>query len=140
MPSRPALLFFAALAAIGLFAAIAVAKDLAVLFLRALGHLPSHPVYGAARSGRWPALRKKYLALHPTCAACGSTEEVEPHHVRPFHIHPDLELDAENLISLCEKHNCHLAFGHNYDWHAYNPHVAEDCRIQAMRTKQRRYE
>ena len=134
------LIFYAALALAGLFASLVLAKDVVVLVARACGILPKRPIDAAARSGKWPAFRRKYLAMHPTCAACGCTDQVEPHHIHPFHLHPDKELDAENLISLCEKHGCHLAFGHNYDWHAFNPHVAEDCRIQAMRTKQRRYE
>ena len=134
------LIFFAALGLVGLFASIMLVEDVVALLARACGILPKRPIYSHAKSGKWPAFRRKYLALHPACAACGCKDQVEPHHIRPFHLHPALELDAENLISLCEKHGCHLAFGHNYDWQAFNPHVGEDCRIQAMRTKQRRYE
>ena len=134
------LVIFALLALAGLLASILLGKDCLALLARAWGASPQHSIYAAARSGKWPALRRKFLELHPACAACGSTEDVEPHHIRPFHLHPELELDADNLVGLCEKHGCHLAFGHNYDWHAFNPHVLEDCRIQAMRTKQRRYE
>ncbi len=127
-----------------LYVAFVVLVALAVLglvvhWLRWLGDEAAMAV-GCARSAKWPALRRKYLALHPHCAACGSSEEVEVHHIRPFHLHPDLELDSENLVSLCNKHGCHFAFGHNYDWAAYNSHVGEDARIQAMRTKQRKYE
>ena len=80
--------------------------------------------------------------MRPACEACGEEDpdaELEVHHVQPFHLHPDLELEEKNVVVLCMKHGCHLAFGHNYDWHAYNPHVREDIRIQIMRTKQRRY-
>ncbi len=137
----PSLIFYAALGLVGLLASLMLGQDILALIAKGISRgTGSRPIYGAARSGKWPALRKKYLALHPTCAACGCKEQVEPHHIRPFHLHPDRELDAENLNSLCEKHGCHLAFGHNYDWHAFNPHVPLDCRIQAMRTKQRRYE
>lgn len=129
---------------VGLLALVAslLIEDVVATVLGLFGfrRMTRKPLYKATRSGKWPARRRKYLALHPHCAACGSSEDVEPHHIRPFHLHPDLELDADNLVSLCEKHGCHLAFGHNYDWHAFNPHVEEDCRIQAMRTKQRRYE
>ncbi len=142
MPPLSTVTFVAAIALV-LYAACvlaALAKPIIVLPARAWGLLPRPALYGTARSGKWPAFRARWLALHPHCAACGSSEQVEPHHIRPFHLHPDLELDAGNLISLCNKHGCHLAFGHNYDWHAFNPHVQEDCRIQAMRTRQRRYE
>jgi 5-methylcytosine-specific restriction protein A len=129
-------IFYAALGVLGLFAALAV-RDLMALLARAVS--PKR-LFGAARAGKWPAVRRHHLALHPSCAACGSTERIEAHHIDPFHLHPDKELDAGNLISLCEKHGCHLAFGHSYDWHAFNPHVREDVRIQLMRTKQRAYE
>jgi hypothetical protein len=138
-------IFSAALALVGIFAAVMLAENVLVLLARAQALLwgrscGARPIYSAARSSKWPSLRRRYLALHPHCAACGSSEQVEPHHIRPFHLRPDKELDADNLISLCEKHGCHLAFGHNYDWQAFNPHVGEDCRNQAWRTKQRRYE
>ena len=56
------------------------------------GTCPS-PVYGASRSGKWPALEKRWLELHGECAACGSREQLSAHHKRPFHLDPDLELD-----------------------------------------------
>ena len=140
MPSPLAFLFAACLGLLAVYAVCMVAKDLAVLFLRAVGHLPALPVYGAARSGRWPALERKWLGLHPTCAACGNSEQCSVHHKRPFHLHPDLELDPANLITLCERHCCHLMVGHCGDWHAYNPHVEEDSKVLRRRVEQRRYE
>ena len=140
MPSFPALIFFACLALLAVYAVCMVAKDLAILFLEAIGHLPGHAVYGAARSGKWPALERNWLKVHPHCAACGGTQDVSVHHKKPFHLHPDLELDPGNLITLCERHNCHLMIGHSGDWHAFNPHVEEDARILRRRIEQRRYE
>ena len=137
--SLPALIFAAFLCIVAMYVA-ALAKDLAVLFLRAIGFLPVAPVYGTARSGKWPALERAWLKVHPTCAACGTGDQVSVHHKRPFHLHPELELDTGNLISLCEKHNCHLMVGHSGDWHAYNPHVADDARVLAKRVEQRKYE
>ena len=108
--------------------------------LAPVGHLPALPVYGTARSGKWPALEKNWLKVHPHCAACGTLDDVSVHHKRPFHLDPQLELDPMNLITLCEKHQCHLMVGHSGDWHAYNPHVEEDARSLARRIKQRQYE
>lgn len=93
MPSPLALLVAVCLGLIALYALGMVARDLAVLFLRAIGHLPVVPVYGASRSGKWPALEKRWLELHGECAACGSREQLSAHHKRPFHLDPDLELD-----------------------------------------------
>ena len=134
------LILFAAVALIGLFASIAVIQDVVALLARAVGLLPKRPIYGAARSGKWPALERNWLKVHPHCAACGTSEQVSVHHKRPFHLHPDLELDPANLITLCEKHCCHLMHGHNGDWHAYNPHVEEDTRFFRRRVEQRKYE
>jgi hypothetical protein len=140
MPPLPVILFAVLFGLVAIYAAAALAKDVAVLFLRAVGHLPRPASYGAERSGKWPALERNWLKVHPCCAGCGTTEQVSVHHKRPFHLHPDLELDSGNLISLCEKHNCHLMLGHSGDWHAYNPHVEEDAKFLARRVQQRKYE
>jgi hypothetical protein len=63
------------------------------------------------------------VAAHPTCAACG-TRGVEVHHVEPFHVRPDLELDPANLISLCRAD--HFCFGHFHRWASWNPDVRAD--------------
>ena len=79
---------------------------------------------GKPRSPHWPIVRKLWLHGHPVCAACGSADRVEVHHKIPFHLRPELELEPENLISLCEgAHQCHLHFGHFFDWKRYNPDV-----------------
>lgn len=40
-----------------------------------------------------------------------------------------MELDPENLITLCEgpAFNCHLFFGHLRNWSSHNPDVREDA-------------
>lgn len=95
---------------------------------------------GNPRSPQWPAVRKKHLAEHPTCACCGGSEKLEVHHVLPFHLHPELELDPGNLVTLCESWRngicCHLAVGHLGNYKAFNPSAIEDAeaigrRIQA---------
>jgi 5-methylcytosine-specific restriction enzyme A len=84
------------------------------------------------RSGKWPEVRKKHLEKHPTCAACGMPNidrQLEVHHVVPYHIAPNLELDPENLITLCDAPTrpCHRCFGHLWDWHKSNPYVRAVC-------------
>jgi predicted HNH restriction endonuclease len=47
---------------------------------------------------------------------------LEVHHVKPFHLFPQLELDPANLMTLCEDGgNCHFMVGHLKDWRRYNP-------------------
>ncbi len=61
----------------------------------------------------------------------GGTKKVEVHHIQPFHIRPDLELDPSNLLTLCEAKrygvNCHLAWGHAGDYRAVNTDVERDA-------------
>ena len=123
-----------------LFCVLAICERAVAWLARWCGIVPKRPVYGAARSGKWPRVERAWLAVHPTCAACGGKEQVSVHHKRPFHLHPELELDAANLISLCERHCCHLMIGHSGDWHAYNSHVEDDARIAFLRVQKRRYE
>lgn len=81
------------------------------------------------RSPHWPEVRKSWLRRHSRCRACGGVVKLEVHHKTPYHLRPDLELDATNLITLCEKpaHNCHLIFGHCYNWDLCNPWVEQAC-------------
>jgi hypothetical protein len=81
-----------------------------------------------ARSDKWPSVRKAYLKANPVCAACGSSSFLQVHHIKPFRIEPNLELDPTNLITLCmSKNECHLTLGHGDDFKAYNPSVVSDA-------------
>jgi 5-methylcytosine-specific restriction protein A len=83
------------------------------------------------RSSKWPSLRKHFLETHPECAACGSKEFLEVHHVKSFHLNPDLELDPNNLIVLCDKpgpDNHHLKIGHLNNFKQENPNVRSDAK------------
>lgn len=89
-----------------------------------------HPIT-QARSPHWPSARKRHLELHPTCAVCGGKEKLDVHHIKPFHLHPDLELDPNNLVTLCEANkggvNCHLHFGHLGNFKSFNVSVVTDA-------------
>jgi len=89
------------------------------------------------RSGRWPKVRMDHLERFPTCAACDGTEEVEVHHIAPFHVFPRLELHPDNLITLCEKKGCHLLFGHLGNYRSWNQDVEEDVKRFLMRVRAR---
>lgn len=76
------------------------------------------------RSGKWPTIEKHFLEAHPTCAACGSTNRLNVHHIHPFHVFPALELDTSNLITLCmDTKECHLHLGHGGSFKQYCPDV-----------------
>lgn len=88
--------------------------------------------FGAKRSNKWPTLRKNFLA-GKSCALCGGKKKLEAHHVKPFHLFPDLELDPTNLIPLCEGYkdiDCHLIWGHFGNFKlGYNLTVASDTEL-----------
>jgi 5-methylcytosine-specific restriction enzyme A len=87
------------------------------------------------RSPLWPGVRKKHLVKQPVCQICGGSQFLNVHHIEPFHINPDKELDEGNLITLCEKpgFNCHFLFGHLLDWHSWNKDILKDVRVWAAK-------
>jgi 5-methylcytosine-specific restriction protein A len=83
------------------------------------------------RSSKWPKVREQHLRSNPVCAVCKGTKKLNVHHIQPFHLHPELELDPANLITLCESKangvNCHLWFGHLGNFKQENPQVKLDA-------------
>jgi len=96
---------------------------------------------GQTRSSQWTAVRKKFLEKNNKCAVCGGVKKLEVHHKKPFHEHPDLELNPDNLITLCEaKKNgvtCHLLFGHLGNYKSINVNVNNDVKDWSKKIKNR---
>jgi len=71
--------------------------------------------------------------------ACGACKKLEVHHIVPVHLNPDLELDPENLITLCDKY-CHFIFGHLMDYKSWNVDVVNDSAeyLQKIKNKPRK--
>lgn len=123
----------------------------ATIVLDADGSICCHPIdvlelvpgdmFATARAPGWGRLRAAWMKAHPECAVCGR-KGVEascvPHHVVPVHVDASKELDENNLITLCESGsvNCHLAFGHLWNWSRWNPHVVVDAREWQRKIKQ----
>jgi hypothetical protein len=85
------------------------------------------------RSSKWNEVRDEMVQSHPTCAACGSTKKLQVHHIEPFHLHPELELDIKNLIVLCmDVNECHLEIGHGGSFRCYNPRVVAQAQRYLM--------
>lgn len=85
------------------------------------------------RSARWEEVRRKHLLDNPVCVACGCSNGVQVHHLRPFHLFPELELEPSNLITLCENevsggidNNHHLVLGHRGNFKNNNINVLTD--------------
>ena len=89
--------------------------------------------YEGPRSSEWVQVRSDFVRKHPRCEACGSTANLNVHHIVPFHQRPDLELVDDNLITLCREH--HFRIGHDPDgpgprkpsWLESNPNVRSDA-------------
>ena len=81
-----------------------------------------------SRSYEWSKIINEFLKENPTFAACRRNKKLEIHHIKPFHLFPELELDLNNLITLCEdEKECHLKVGHGGNFKDYNPNVATDA-------------
>lgn len=64
--------------------------------------------FNRLRSGReYKEWRKTVLERDGhKCVDCGSVENLETHHIKSFHHHPELRLDVTNGQTLCKK--CHI--------------------------------
>jgi len=102
-------------------------KEQILDFLEKSAFLREHVVKRLAsdRSPEWSKVRNDHIKKNPNCAVCLCNKQVQVHHKLPFHLNPLLELDRNNLITLCAKD--HLLFGHLGNWKSFNPTVKEDC-------------
>lgn len=83
---------------------------------------------GGKRSSKWPKIRKEHIRMEPTCAACGKTKKLQVHHIKDFSSNRKLELDHNNLMTLCMSGTrCHFVWGHLGYWKSINPVVIEDA-------------
>lgn len=78
------------------------------------------------RSSDWRKVRDEFVKENPYCAACCTKNKLEVHHIKPYHIAPELELEKTNLITLCRNH--HFTFGHFCDWTSWNIDVEKDVK------------
>ena len=90
----------------------------------------------AERSPKWAEVRKQHIKSNPCCAACGSCNKPEVHHIVPVHVDPSKELDPSNLITLCDKY-CHFVFGHLMNWKSWNSNITEDAKEYYSNIKNR---
>ena len=92
---------------------------------------------GAKRSPQWRAVRDLHIKLNPQCIVCGGKTKLVAHHIIPFSIAPDLELNMENLLTLCESKkygiNCHLFMGHLGGYRRVNPTCLSDALTWQMK-------
>lgn len=87
------------------------------------------------RADEWPAFRISELEKRPYCINCGKQIKhlvrfrLQLHHVEPFHLFPEKELDPNNVEPMCGNPRCHLDKGHLGDFKKWNPYVRELCAL-----------
>jgi hypothetical protein len=87
---------------------------------------------GSRRSSLWPEVRDEHLSKYACCEVCAATSKLRVHHIKPYHLFPELELEKSNLITLCESWkmglNCHLLVGHLGNYRNINPDCVSDAK------------
>jgi 5-methylcytosine-specific restriction endonuclease McrA len=86
----------------------------------------THGLFEGPRSGKWSTVRRKFIEEHPCCEACGGVQNLNVHHIFSFSDHPELELDPDNLITLCRTH--HFLLGHSGKWATTNKKCQEEVK------------
>lgn len=94
------------------------------------------------RSKKWKKVRNAFLKANPVCACCGCDSNLNVHHIKPFYLFPELELEPTNLITLCETNskgiNCHLLIGHLGNYRNINPYIYQDIKTWNKRYKSKK--
>ena len=89
------------------------------------------------RSPCWLQVRAEHLKQNPICVCCGTDDDLEVHHLKPFWLYHDLECDPCNLRTVCRDH--HFLVGHGMDWKAWNPAFDSDARYIREMIAKRKY-
>lgn len=87
--------------------------------------------FGAARSSDWRRTQQTFITANPVCAFDGKPgtliNPLNVHHCEPFHLHPELENEWDNLITLCRFH--HFWHGHLGSWRSHNSSVKSEAAL-----------
>lgn len=97
-------------------------------FFRRLFSGFSQSIESTPRGSCWRKARAEHLKQFPSCWACNRTTDLEVHHVKSFHEHPELECDPKNLRTLCAD-PCHIVWGHFMNFTKINPDIDEYCKM-----------
>lgn len=75
--------------------------------------------FGATRAKGWRRFREANIENY--CRYCDSFVLLELHHIIPFNVAPEKELDKDNVVTLCRW--CHFKLGHFCDWWSWNENI-----------------
>ncbi len=84
-------------------------------------------VYSALtkRNPKWWGVRTTHITVYNKCKVCSTQKSLDVHHIIPVSVDPSLELNFDNLVTLCRHH--HFYIGHKGNWNDFNINVEEDC-------------
>ena len=118
---------------------ISIIQKLIILYKTLIGLLMEDRTFGAIRSSGWRDIQQESVNEHPYCEFHGGKGKVlnplNVHHIKPFHLFPELELVKSNLIVACRF--CHLWYCHLGSWKSYNIYAREDADSLLKRIKER---
>ena len=105
--------------------------------LFSLGEYSADRLLGGMRASDWPQFRK--IHIKNACEFCGTKGTVlsplELHHVLPFHLYENLELDHTNVVTGCR--SCHLKFYHLGSFRSFNEQIKDHIKLFANLIKNR---
>jgi len=94
-------------------------------------------VFGGLRSSGWGLFRK--IHIKKNCECCGAKgkllQPLQLHHIKSFATCPALELDPNNVITLCWY--CHFVKAHFRNYKSINENIREDAAILLAKIKNR---
>lgn len=89
-----------------------------------------------SRSWGWRKIRALRIEIDGgKCRACGRDHNLQVHHIRPFAMQPERELELSNLVTLCGR--CHILVGHLDNWKSRNDEVLPDADYTMRRIMER---
>ena len=94
-----------------------------------------YPDLFGGRSSQWSGVRKENIKSY--CEFC----ERKPllglnlHHILPFHLYPEAELDPTNFITVCR--HCHLYFAHLGSFKSFNKDIKKEAEEWQTKRKHR---
>ncbi len=87
-----------------------------------------YPLFGGVpRSPKFAKLAKEFIKEKGgKCEATGVSFDLEVHHIKPYHLYPELELEKSNLIVLT--HWIHFFLAHLGRWASWNEKIVEHAK------------
>jgi 5-methylcytosine-specific restriction endonuclease McrA len=99
---------------------------------RLFGRKPVGPADDSARDPRFRSAEREFIRRNPVCAGCGGSATTA-HHVIPFHVRPDLEMDESNWAPVCP--DCHFVDGHARNWRKWVDNFWQVVKLKAAGLK-----